>query len=170
MRLATVALLQSCAALHGAIPRRARHRCDAAATDDEGGVWDARSWRLAFDVGRTEGDESMPDDWAASGARMAFSVDVEVSADDASSKDAEVGRGALALRLPPALAAAGSAGLSEREAKGRVDASVANADGPVRCHLLRPTILISMLCSRRGRDPNSDSCAQPRRVPEASRA
>ena len=41
----------------------------------------------------------MPDDWAASGARMAFSVDVEVSSDDASSKDAEVGRGALALRV-----------------------------------------------------------------------
>ena len=53
-----------------------------------------RAWRLTFDVGRTEGDESMPEDWAASGARMAFSVDVEVSADDASSKDSEVGRGA----------------------------------------------------------------------------
>ena len=38
----------------------------------------------------------MPEDWAASGARMAFSVDVEVSADDASSKDSEVGRGACA--------------------------------------------------------------------------
>ena len=98
MRLAAVALLHSCAALHGAIPRRARHRCDASATDDEGGVWDARSWRLTFDVGRTEGDESMPDDWAASGARMAFSVDVEVSSDDARSKDSEVGRGACALR------------------------------------------------------------------------
>jgi hypothetical protein len=99
MKLAAVALLHSCAALHGAIPRRrARHRCDASATDDEGGVWDARSWRLTFDVGRTEGDESMPDDWAASGARMAFSVDVEVSSDDASSKDSEVGRGACALR------------------------------------------------------------------------
>ena len=98
MRLAAVALLQSCAALHGAIPRRARHGCDAAATDDEGGVWDARSWRLTFDVGRTEGDESMPEDWAASGARLAFSVNVEVSADDARSKDSEVGRGACALR------------------------------------------------------------------------
>ena len=98
MRFAAVALLHSCAALHGAIPRRARHRCDSAATEDEGGVWDARSWRLTFDVGRTEGDESMPDDWAASGARMAFSVDVEVSSDDASSKDSEVGRGACALR------------------------------------------------------------------------
>ena len=93
------------------IPRRRHHRCGAsrslrrplAATDgaeaDAGGVWDARSWRLTFDVGHTEGDESMPDDWAASGARMAFSVDVEVSSDDASSKDAEVGRGALALRV-----------------------------------------------------------------------
>ena len=40
----------------------------------------------------------MPDDWAASGARMAFSLDVEVSSDDASSKDNEVGRGACALR------------------------------------------------------------------------
>ncbi len=99
MRLAAVALLQSCAALHGAIPRRARHRCDSAVTDDEGGVWDSRAWRLTFDVGRTEGDESMPEDWAASGARMAFSVDVEVSADDASSKDSEVGRGACALRV-----------------------------------------------------------------------
>ena len=98
MRLAAVALLHSCTALHGAIPRRARHRCDAAATEDEGGVWDARSWRLTFDVGRTDGDESMPEDWAASGARMAFSVDVEVSSDDARSKDSEVGRGACALR------------------------------------------------------------------------
>ena len=65
---------------------------------DAGGVWDARPWRITFDGGRTEGDESMPEDWAASGARMAFSVDVEVSADDASSKDSEVGRGACALR------------------------------------------------------------------------
>ena len=65
---------------------------------DEGGVWDARSWRLTFDVGRTEGDESMPSDWAASGARMAFGVDVEVSAGDAGGKDGEVGRGACALR------------------------------------------------------------------------
>ena len=120
-------LCGSCAALHNSVLVRppARFRCGssryefyrasaalarrplAAATDgaaedaeaDAGGVWDARSWRLTFDVGRTEGDESMPDDWAASGARMAFSVDVEVSSDDASSKDAEVGRGALALRV-----------------------------------------------------------------------
>ena len=119
-------LCGSCAALHNSVLVRppARFRCGssryefyrasaalarrplAAATDgatdgaeaDEGGVWDARSWRLTFDVGRTEGDESMPEDWAASGARMAFSVDVEVSSDDASSKDNEVGRGALALR------------------------------------------------------------------------
>ena len=119
-------LCGSCAALHNSVLVRppARFRCGssryefyrasaalarrplAAATDgaaedaeaDAGGVWDARSWRLTFDVGRTEGDESMPDDWAASGARMAFSVDVEVSSDDASSKDNEVGRGACALR------------------------------------------------------------------------
>ena len=101
----------ACAALRNAAYPTRRHRCGAlryarrplaAATDDAeagGGVWDARSWRLTFDVGRTEGDESMPEDWAASGARMAFSVDVEVSADDASSKDSEVGRGACALRV-----------------------------------------------------------------------
>jgi hypothetical protein len=117
LRLAVAALLNSGLALRNSVLLRHpyRHRCVAsryaasrasalaAATDDaeadEGGVWDARSWRLTFDVGRTEGDESMPDDWAASGARMAFSVDVEVSADDASSKDNEVGRGALALRV-----------------------------------------------------------------------
>jgi hypothetical protein len=122
MRLVAISL---CACLvaalrNAALPRRS-HRCGAsryesyrasaalarrplaAATDaaeaDAGGVWDSRAWRLTFDVGRTEGDESMPEDWAASGARMAFSVDVEVSADDASSKDNEVGRGALALRV-----------------------------------------------------------------------
>ena len=100
MRAVVAVLLYSslAAALRNSLIPRRRHRCDAAATGDEGGVWDARSWRLTFDVGRTEGDESMPDDWAASGARMAFSVDVEVSADDASSKDNEVGRGACALR------------------------------------------------------------------------
>ena len=98
LRLAVAALLNSGLALRNSVLLRnsARHRCGASryaayrasalatATDgaeaDAGGVWDARSWRLTFDVGRTEGDESMPDDWAASGARMAFSVDVEVSA------------------------------------------------------------------------------------------
>lgn len=120
MRLSTtLALLYHsclCRALRSTlvVRRAARHRCRsasdrasarrlqprAAATEhaDEGGVWDPRAWRITLDVGRVDGDESMPDAWAASGARMAFSVDVDVSADDAVANDDEVGRGALALR------------------------------------------------------------------------
>lgn len=42
--------------------------------------WAPAEWRLNLDIGREEGTR-MPDDWASSGARLSFSVDVLVESD-----------------------------------------------------------------------------------------
>ena len=72
-------------------------------------VWAPSRWTLRLDIGREAGTK-MPREWAASGARLALAVSVEVGSDRAAD-GRELGGGASLLRAVEAPTFVGGAGL-----------------------------------------------------------